>query len=201
MKLLRKTVYMFLLPVIFCLGGCAGKDTISMELSSEGQNIQQNVEETAADDSKKPSEDEEMDEGICFVYICGAVKKPGVYEMKAGSRIYEVVALAGGLLENAAPNGINQAETVTDGQMIEILTIEEQQQAKSAAAADGNPLVNINTASAEELMTLSGIGQAKAENIIAYREAHGNFTAIEEILSVNGIGEGVYAKIRDKITT
>ena len=108
---------------------------------------------------------------------------------------------------------MNQAEPIEDGQMIEVLTVEEYENRKkqgwkqSTDVSDQTPdqtqqdgRIDINTATMEQLMTLQGIGQAKAANIIAYRESNGGFSAPEEIMNVSGIGEGVYAKIQDKIT-
>lgn len=198
---IKKIVYTFLLLAVFCAGGCAAEETDSVEMElSSAEPLPDGAQGAGQEESPGETAETEKAAESCFVYICGAVKRPGVYEMKAGSRIYEAIALAGGLLKDAALNGINQAEQVTDGQMIEILTEEETRQAKAAVTPQGEPLVNINTASAQELMALSGIGEAKAANIIAYREAHGNFTSVEDILSVDGIGEGVYAKIQNQIT-
>ena len=129
------------------------------------------------------------------VFVCGAVVSPGVYELSEGSRVYEAIALAGGMTENAAMTAVNQAELLSDGQMIEIPTIEEQQAQTAAEEAHADGLVNINTAGAEELKTLPGIGDAKARSIIAYREKNGGFGAAEDIKNVEGIGDGVFAKL------
>lgn len=133
------------------------------------------------------------------VFVCGAVKTPGVYELPAGSRVYEAVALAGGMTDDAALSAVNQAEPLTDGQMIEIPTEEEHELRAAAEEEHQDGLVNINTADLEELKTLSGIGDSKARNIIAYREKNGAFKAVEDIKNVDGIGEGVFAKLEDCI--
>lgn len=133
------------------------------------------------------------------VYVCGSVVSPGVYELPTGSRVYEAVALAGGMTEEAAPTAVNQAELLTDGQMIEIPTKEEQQVQKAAEEARSDGLVNINTADLEELKTLPGIGDAKARSIIAYREKNGAFQAAADIKNVDGIGDGVFAKLEGSI--
>ena len=129
------------------------------------------------------------------VYVCGAVVSPGVYELPAGSRVYEAIRLAGGTTKEAAQTSVNQAELLTDGQMIVIPTKEEQQAQSVAEEARLDGLVNINTAGMEELKTLPGIGDSKARSIIAYREKNGAFGAIEDIKNVDGIGEGIYAKL------
>lgn len=137
----------------------------------------------------------------CYVYVCGAVKNPGVYELSQDSRVSDAIALAGGFTEEAAPESYNLAEKVTDEQKIQILTeteIEKQTaEAASEVASDGK--VNLNTATAAELMTLPGVGQAKADAIISYREEHGQFETKEDVMNVSGIKEGVFAKMKDSI--
>lgn len=155
------------------------------------------TEETAADEDKE-----------CCVYVCGAVKVPGVYRLPSGSRIYEAVLLAGGLREDACEDSLNQAEELTDGQMIKILTEEEAGKSGEASAledpdpkaSDKDGRINLNTAKAEELMALPGIGAAKAQSILSYRDEKGGFSSTEEIMDITGIKEGVYSKIKDYIT-
>lgn len=145
-------------------------------------------------------------EDVCYVYICGAVISPGVYRMQTGSRVYEVIEAAGGLSEEASAAAVNQAESICDGQMIYIPTKEEAEAGVTASIVGGSvsqeymdDRVNINTASAEELMTLTGIGQTKADSILAYRDVYGGFSSVEEIMSVDGIKEGLYNQIKDDI--
>lgn len=146
---------------------------------------------------------EDVSPEMIAVYVCGAVEAPGVYELAAGSRVYEAVALAGGMTEEAWERGLNQAEVLSDGQMIVVLTEEEAEEqtgndeAVNARNEDG--LVNINAAGAEELKTLPGIGDAKAAAIIAYREKNGAFAAISDLKKVSGIGEGVFARLEGLI--
>ena len=111
-----------------------------------------------------------------YVQINGAVKYPGVYKVQDDARIFDVVELAGGMTEDAEPEAVNQALPVEDGQMI-----------------------RINTADVAELCTLPGVGQARAESILAYRQEHGSFQTVEEIKQVSGIKDGLYTKIKDKI--
>ena len=156
-------------------------------------------------------------ETTCYVYVCGAVNAPGVYELPAGSRVYEAIAIAGGMTGEADGRSLNQAAQVADGQQITVYTREEteklQKNGSSAAMAgqagesggnlssgeSGKAKVNINTAGREELMTLHGIGAARADAILAYREEHGTFSRIEDIMNVEGIKEKAFAKIRDDI--
>lgn len=133
------------------------------------------------------------------VFVCGAVSQPGVYELPEGSRVYEAVALAGGLSEDASQTAVNQAQLLSDGQMIRIPTEEEQQAGAAAEAAHEDGLVNINTADLEELKTLPGIGDSKARSIIAYREQNGAFGAVEDIKNIEGIKDGVFAKLEGSI--
>ncbi|MCR4788472.1 MAG: ComEA family DNA-binding protein [Lachnospiraceae bacterium] len=164
-----------------------------------------------------------LEDPVIVVHVCGHVVSPGVYELGAGSRIYEAINAAGGLDDEADDSVINQADFCTDGMQINVPSAEEKdaedqkpylraaegniaaadntghgQDAKSAASSDGK--VNINTAGAEELMTLSGVGQSRAEAIIAYRNENGPFGSIEDIMNISGIKEGLFGKIRDKIT-
>ena len=158
--------------------------------------------------------------GIC-VDIGGAVVKPGVYTVSENTRLYEVIELAGGLLSNADTDSINRAEYVEDGEKITIPVIyipPEQTEAEGtepyteSPAADGegaieegrtsslnNGLVNINSASKEELKTLNGIGDVKADKIIEYRSGS-RFRKKEDIKDVDGIGDTTYNKIKDDIT-
>lgn len=149
---------------------------------------------------------------VFYVYVCGAVRAPGVYMLHSGDRIYEAIVMAGGLNGNASTVSVNQAETISDGQMIFVPTIEEanagitmpqvsgiQGSAEENSDATEDGKVNLNTASLEELMTLPGIGETRANDILAYRMEHGAFAAVEEIMNVNGIKEGLYNRIKDNI--
>lgn len=112
------------------------------------------------EDNRIDADDDTESADTFYVYICGAVANPGVYQVPSGSRVYEVIGQAGGLLEEAGADCINQAEYVTDGQMIKILTREEMAQDLSNEAAADTSIedekVNINTADSALLMTLPG---------------------------------------------
>ena len=138
---------------------------------------------------------EPEDTGLCYVYVCGAVCHPGVYKLPADSRIYEAIDAAGGLTEEASWEGVNQADEIEDGQMILVPTTAEV--AESTETDDGR--ININTASADQLTAIPGIGEVKAKSIVDYRMEQGAFSDTEEIMNISGIGEATYAKIRDYI--
>ena len=141
------------------------------------------------------------------VYICGAVKKPGVYKFNTASRVCDAVKAAGGFKKNADTISINQAEYLKDGEQI---SIPVKTNVKPGSSGDGKSdsnnskassnLVNINQADENELMTLPGVGESKAASIIEYRNKNGYFTKIEDIMKITGIKEGVFNKIKDKIT-
>lgn len=144
------------------------------------------------------------------VYVCGAVESPGIYTLPADSRLYEAIRMAGGFSKEADPAYHNLARSIEDGERIYILSSSEtnaltteQQVAGEEGTADlsqANGLINLNTATAEQLMTLPGIGEARAADILAYRNKIGQFTDIEELMNVSGIGEARFEKIKDKIT-
>lgn len=134
-----------------------------------------------------------------FVHICGEVMKPGVYEVPADARICDVLLMAGGFTEAAATDCVNMAEKVADGMQVVIPTMEEAYEAAERAASEAAGRVNLNTASAEQLCTLPGIGESRAKAIIAYREEHGGFETAEEIMQVSGIKEGMYEKLKELI--
>ena len=206
-------------------------EDVSGSISASDQNAQ--LEEDATDQSpgRSPSGSYNMTEVSekhdCYVYICGAVRKPGVYRMEQDERIYAVIERAGGFAEEACEEYVNQALRVVDGLKIWIPTVEEAKETEAAGSAgagnDGlvypagggypeqegdsraqmqreDGLVNINTAGEEQLCTLTGIGKAKAQAIIAYRGEHGNFIRPEDIMKVAGIKQSGYDKIREQIS-
>lgn len=139
-----------------------------------------------------------------YVYVCGEVVSPGVYALSEDSRIYEAVEAAGGFTEEAAREAVNLAARVSDGMQITVYSMEEAmtmpQNAKAGEPDSGPGLVNLNTATKEELMTLKGIGESKAEDILRYRETSGGFKRIEDIMKVPGIKDAGFQKIKDSIT-
>ena len=135
------------------------------------------------------------------VYVCGAVMSPGVVSLPEDSRAEDALNAAGGFAENAWRDYVNLAERVQDGEKLYFPTLEESESLVfQESGSAGSGLVNINTADAAALCTLPGIGESRANDIIAYREANGPFASCEDIMNVSGIKTSVYNKISDKIT-
>lgn len=172
---------------------------------------------------EKVSLSEEKEEKI-FVDIKGMVNNEGVYSVDSGKRVIDVIELAGGLKEEANTRFVNLAKVVSDGEVIVIYSNDEIDKAKEPKVVyvdtpcvceevkndaclveninnESNGKININTAGSDELKTLDGIGDAKAGNIIEYRNKNGNFKSIEDLLNVSGISEKIFNNIKDKITT
>lgn len=155
------------------------------------------------DNKQDSSVQDETSENI-VVYVHGAVKKPGVYVLHSGDRVYQAVDMAGGMTSDAEKKTLNLAETVSDEQDIYIMTKKEYDEKYESNDKEkqsmSETLVNINTADSKMLMSLQGIGEAKAVAIIAYREENGLFTSKEDIKKVSGIGDSTYTNIKDLIT-
>lgn len=176
------------------------------------------------DNGSEAVSDKEMQQAMIYVDVCGAVANPGVFQLAAGSRVFQAIEAAGGYLPEAALTCVNRAGVLTDGQQLHILTQEEMERqgldpAEMSGASDGqmngsagtgqntgmnaqvqqDNRININTADEAQLTTLTGIGATRAQAIIAYREENGPFAAIEDIMNVQGIKEGTFAKIKDEI--
>lgn len=139
-------------------------------------------------------------EAVCYVHVCGEVESPGVYGLPEDSRIYEAIEAAGGFTDEAAEETLNLAAKISDGMQILVYSRSEAETLPEVSGAGEAGLVNLNTASKEELMTLKGIGESRAEDIIRYREEAGGFSAIEDIMKVPGIKEAGFQKIKDRIT-
>lgn len=132
------------------------------------------------------------------VHVCGAVMSPGVVSLPEDSRAEDALEAAGGFAENAWRDYVNLAERVQDGEKLYFPTLDESESLVLQELGSG--LVNINTADVATLCTLPGIGESRANDIIAYREANGPFDSCEDIMKVSGIKSSVYSKISDKIT-
>jgi competence protein ComEA len=196
----RKTLVKILSVLLILLAALCLKihDSSKADIKIESSGQTSGPEQTEA-------EEEEYSPQVIYVDIGGAVISPGVYQVAADTRLYQVIEMAGGLAEDADTDSVNQASFVEDGQKI-IIPVKGAANAdapssdtssSSGITADG--LVNINTADAEELKTLNGIGDVTAQKIIEYRSSKA-FVNKEDIMSVNGIGNGIYQKIKDRIT-
>lgn len=187
-------MYCIVFATVFCvfLAGCGESEESSFQEIS--------VEELEEKGASGHTELNEEKVAKIFVHVCGQVNCPGVYELDAGSRIFEAIEAAGGMTKLAAYDSINQASVLNDGQQIYVFSKEEVMKSEERTDTVDDGKVNINKASKEELMGLSGIGESKAEAIIRYREESGNFDSIEEIMEIEGIKEGVFRKIEDQIT-
>ena len=177
--------------------------------SSEDFEVQTDasVEETAlAEDGEATTASSEI-----YVDVEGAVEEPGVYVLQEGDRVNDAVEAAGGLTKKASRQSVNLAEELEDGMQVYVYSKSEvssgsssssstsSSSSSSASSADSSEKININTATAEELQELSGVGEVIAGNIVAYREENGNFTSIEQIQEVSGIGEARFAAIEEYI--
>ena len=169
-----------------------GQDPVTKE-----SNFQASVSESSAPagDTSKPVN---TDSSEIAVFICGAVKHPGVYRFSESVRICDVIASAGGLTKKADTNAVNQARFVQDGEQIEIPR--RSKTAKETASATSSDKISLNKATKEQLLSLPGIGESKANAIVAYRTEHGSFQKIEDIMNISGIKNGVFDKIKNKIT-
>lgn len=142
-----------------------------------------------------------------FVHVTGSVVTPGLYELGEGARVSQAIQAAGGFSEDALQDSVNLARELTDGEQV---IVASQSTQAGTEDADGSSQtsssgivggkVNLNLASIEELMTLDGVGEATAEKIIAYREEHGSFASIDELKEVSGIGEKKFEAVKDAIT-
>lgn len=156
------------------------------------------------EDSGGPLPLEEVEE-VIIVHITGAVANPGVYTLAEGSRVFQVVEMAGGSLDGADLERINLAQPLYDGQPVFVPSLDDREISppdggQSPAGHPSAAKININTAGKAQLETLPGIGSVKAQNILSYREKNGPFKSIEELINVNGIGEKILEGMRDHIT-
>ena len=226
---MKKIIFVILCMLMCVCQGCSDEEVMEIisEEADKEENADDSIEEASdalADNTEKTENIETDDSQSFVVYVSGYVNNPGVYELSAGSRVIDAIDAAGGYSKEAYDNYLNLASLIADGQMIYVPSEEEVESGSIergvASGADGSgvggvtggngggnggnssdsgTLVNINQASKEELMTLPGIGESKADKIIAYREANGRFNSPEGIMEISGIKDGLYNKIKDKI--
>ena len=154
----------------------------------------QQVSLEAIDDVSEKTQQEEIE--WIYVHVCGAVVQEGVYRLEKGSRCFEAIELAGGFREDAACEQMNQAQILEDEAKVYVPTRTEIQNEQGTKSGK----INLNLATKEDLMTLPGVGEAKAEQILQYRTEKGGFQRIEDIMEISGIKEGLFQKIKELIT-
>ena len=212
------TIFLFMLIIFYIV-------FVKVNLKSKEKNLVDN--QVVINEVEKVEVD--LKDDLVYVDIKGAVKKPGVYKINSDKKIIDVITIAGGLMENANTDNINLSKKVTDEMVIIIYTDEEVKNSNIVDTVikvidkecvcpniqnDGcinteindsitnvNKTININTATLEELMSINGLGEAKAKAIIKYRGENGYFKIIDDLLNVSGIGEALFEKIKEYITT
>lgn len=202
--LLALLVLLGFLIALFCGTAAARGDRDALiERSSD-----EAVPLPSAESKASPSPDSSSESAALIVDVSGAVLNPGVYELKEGSRVDDAIQAAGGLSEDADTSALNRASLLSDGMKITVPRQGEAAREGSPAVGDARvssdastakSLININTASSEELQTLNGVGPSTAEAIIADREENGLFATTEDLMRVSGIGDKKFAKIKDAI--
>lgn len=206
-KLIFPTVVIFAVCIFWIFGGAGDGNVKDDGLTKEIGKVTEEGQTAKNEDSTEKAESATM----LYVDIGGEVNVPGVYEVEEGTRLFQVIEMAGGLTAEADTARLNQAEAVVDGQKITICNIED---AEAVDAADGSNqggkqaitetedgiMVNINLADVTQLQMVSGIGPVTAQKIVDYREANGPFTQKEELKNISGIGEKTYEALQDFIT-
>lgn len=203
----KKTIQMVMGVIAFLILGCV---YLVRNTSPESQTVvtEEFSGATPANDREKGLQETGKAEPSSaapriYIHICGEVKRPGVYTFAKEPRVVDVIEKAGGFTKRARQDCVNMAEAVADGTQLVIASKERTggagNEQKEQDKGDSNK-ININSASKEELMTLSGIGESKATQILSYRESNGRFLQIEDIMKISGIKEGVFSKIKDYIT-
>lgn len=207
----RKKKILFCTVAVMMLLSMAGCESAGEKVRDETLTLQEAADDQEETEKKENvSENQGTEDKMIIVHVCGKVRKEGVVTLPAGSRIYQAIEMAGGMTDEAASSCLNLAEVLTDGARVYVPGKEEVEQGKflpgdgggtnSTFSGNKEEKVNINRASKEELMTLSGIGESRAEAILQYRTEHGTFASIEDLKNVSGIKDGIYEKIKDKIT-
>lgn len=202
MKQIIKTI--IIVYLIILTTGCGNKGQEVGLSSLEGSELVTTEDEVDTQEGEDTVLHEEAQESRISVYICGAVISPGVYEFEAGNRVTHAVDEAGGFASSADSQYWNLAQILTDGEKIYVPTKKEVESGfdggvNTSSLNEDDGKININTASKEQLMTLTGVGEAKALSIISYRENNGNYSAIEDVMKISGIKDAVFNTIKDYI--
>ena len=198
-KIIKKCTVMCSLVLGMLLCGCG--ETKGQEILLIGHSDTENIgsERKSADEVGETEVIVSAEEESILVHVCGAVENPGVVSLPQGSRAEDALLAAGGFTEDASRDFVNLAGYVSDGEKLYFPTREEVSAGIQVQAEADDGLININTADVAALCTLPGIGEARARDIIAYRETHGDFACCEDIMKISGIKISVYQKISDKI--
>jgi len=179
----KKLIFALLIALLLFLTACNKKADETIQLSEKEE---VHLEEIDSNDKQIST---------IYVYVCGAVQTEGVYQLPDGSRVYEAISAAGGFRADAATTQVNQAEILEDEMTVYVPTISEGTELFQQKESK----INIYKASKEELMTLPGVGESRAESIIRYREENGKFQSIEDIKQISGIKDALYESIKDLI--
>lgn len=186
MPMYKKSLLVLLVLVVAALGGTV----YGLRAQESGETL---------DAGTAPEQTQQL-----VVYVTGAVQQPGVVNVPQGARIADAIEACGGLLPTADSAKINMAKELSDGQQVRVPEKAGQTAAgpvaggKNSSGTEGG-LVNINTADAQQLDTLPGVGPAMAQRIIEYREQNGGFQQVEDLKKIKGIGEAKFSKLKDKI--
>lgn len=182
-----------------------------------GTDVQQLTEQTSSSSSYKDEKSNKSNEisqadtedQLVTVDVKGAVKKPGVYQLQSNSRVHDALEKAGGMTEEADLKSINQAQKLSDEAVVYVAKVGENTVDVTASAPTSatsgtdqtkSALVNLNTATEADFQTISGIGQKRAQDIIAYREANGRFKSVDDLKNVSGIGAKTLEKLKEYVT-
>ena len=178
-------------------GGNIARAAATTTFSLENESKSVIVAESTGSDSNESA--------LC-VHVAGCVNTPGVYYLASGSRIVDAIEAAGGFTDDASADALNLASSVSDGMKVFVASLQQDDQTNQGvnhlveATMQGSSLVNINTASIAKLQELPGIGPSMAARIVAFRDQHGYFKSIEELMNVSGIGEKKLEALRDFVT-
>ena len=154
----------------------------------------------------------EAESEFLTVDVKGAVKNPGIYQLKKTSRINDAIQKAGGLTTDADSKSINLAQKLTDEAVVYVATVGENAVSVASGTGQSSTLgtsevasqkgnkVNLNTANLSELQTVSGIGQKRAQDILDYREANGKFNSVDDLKNVSGVGAKTLEKLKEYVT-
>lgn len=193
----------FLLAVFLCFSFLRSGADIAYRRGGESPEDWAIKTSTEKSDSKEAIKDDEKpkENEMIFVDVSGCVVRPGVYQLPRGSRLFEAIELAGGLTEDGDVRSINRARTLSDEEVILVLSRTEYENRAEALKSEGkgDERVELNSAGAEALERLSGVGPAMAQRILEYRNVHGPFRRIEDLLNVSGIGEKTFERLKDSI--